>query len=473
MEYWYLLYSWDFFSDPGWINTPVIDTMGTPNVRLTTECFETVVFIPDTSFFTELLEQGIDKNGDGLISYEEASEVHMIDVTNMNVFDLTGIEAFTSLDTLLCGYNHIRILDLAWNEELKYLNCQNNQLTHLYISRNESLRYLDCQGNDLLSLTPNDSSDLVYINCSDNKLVYLDVTVCSALRTLLCYNNQLSSLDVTNNDSLEVLLCAFDQLKELDVSNNTSFTYLSCCFNELEELDVGNNELLVRLWCSNNQLSSLDVTQNTNLAALVCSNNNLSSLDISNNTSLVVLDCKNNNLTALDLEHNTLLGHLDCSANQIERLDISNNPGLMIHAYPDYSYGFNLILSRMPSLTEVCVWEMPFPPDDRKAKLSISGSSNVVFEDCANPDTSANSISQLNSGGIHIYPNPNEGVFRVEIENPGIAVMEIYNLQGSQILRKEVQSANISVDISTLPKGMYLIRINAGNGVKVGKVVCK
>jgi hypothetical protein len=40
-----------------------------------------------------------------------------------------------------------------------------------------------------------------------------------------------------------------------------------------------------------------------------------------------------------------------------------------------------LYLNDMPSLFEVCVWEMPFPPDD--LELETTGSINVYYTtDC-------------------------------------------------------------------------------------------
>jgi hypothetical protein len=59
------------------------------------------VNIKDINFLNALLSQGIDKNGDGNISTDEAAQVHFLDVGYRNISDLRGIETFVNLDSLL------------------------------------------------------------------------------------------------------------------------------------------------------------------------------------------------------------------------------------------------------------------------------------------------------------------------------------------------------------------------------------
>jgi Leucine-rich repeat (LRR) protein len=68
---------------------------------------------------------------------------------------------------------------------------------------------------------------------------------------------------------------------------------------------------------------------------------------------------------------NTALKQLHLSGNQITKLDVSHNDALEF-----------IWLSNMESLNEVCVWEMPFPPDG--VEIDTSNSPNVYFTtDCA------------------------------------------------------------------------------------------
>jgi len=59
---------------------------------------EEIVHIPDQNFRTALIEQGVDKNKDGIITFEEAEAILTVDLWGIGVSDLTGIEAYINLD---------------------------------------------------------------------------------------------------------------------------------------------------------------------------------------------------------------------------------------------------------------------------------------------------------------------------------------------------------------------------------------
>ena len=198
------------------------------------------------------------------------------------------------------------------------------------------------------------------------------------LETLYCINNQLTTIDVSNNNKLRNLSCQVNQLTSLDVFNNTSLEYLDCHSNQLTTLDVSNNTVLSVLSCSWNQLSNLDVSNNTRLTYFGCSHNQLTSLDVSNNTALIYLLFKYNQIISLDVSSCTSLSLLSCSSNKLTTLDVSNNTALGSgsNSPPD------LRISDMPTLFEVCVWTMPFPPTG--VLVDTTGSPNVYFTtDCS------------------------------------------------------------------------------------------
>ena len=63
---------------------------------------EDIVNIPDNIFMATLIENGVDIDGDGLISYAEAEVRTYLNISNRGISDLTGIQAFYNLDTLMC-----------------------------------------------------------------------------------------------------------------------------------------------------------------------------------------------------------------------------------------------------------------------------------------------------------------------------------------------------------------------------------
>ena len=214
------------------------------------------VYIPDANFKNYLVNNSaINTNGDNEIQVSEASSfTGTIDVFNMGVSDLTGIEAFTALTFLNCQYNNLTSLDVSSNIALTDLTCSSNPLTSLDVSNNTALTMLNCEFNQLTSLDVSSNTALIILSCAYNYLTSLDVSNNTALTTLYCMQNNLTSLNVSNNITLDNLNCVNNQLTSLDVSSNTALTQFYCISNNLNCLNVknGNNTNFTQFGISNN-----------------------------------------------------------------------------------------------------------------------------------------------------------------------------------------------------------------------------
>jgi len=153
---------------------------------------------PDAVFREYVSGSTIDKDQNGKLSDEEISAVKTIDVNNLEISDLSGIEFFTALTTLNCRFTKITSIDLSRNTALKNLDCRNNTLTALNVANN------------------------------------------TALTALRCSRNKITSLDVSKNTELTVLRCNYNQLTALDVSQNTKLEQLDCFGNKIGKTAMGN-----------------------------------------------------------------------------------------------------------------------------------------------------------------------------------------------------------------------------------------
>ncbi|MBQ7132780.1 MAG: hypothetical protein IJO29_09425 [Oscillospiraceae bacterium] len=193
------------------------------------------IAIDETNFpdaiFRSYVQENFDTDSDGVLSSDELSSVSKINVSDLGIESVKGIEFFT---------------------ELVYLYCQNNNLTELDISNNASLN------------------------------------------RLYCSHNQIKSLNVSNCPELTDFICSYNALENLDVSNNTKLDRLECQYNNMTSINVNNAEKLTRLVCFNNKLTELDVSDCVSLTRLECEFCNLTFLDLSNNTSLNVYGCYSN-----------------------------------------------------------------------------------------------------------------------------------------------------------------------------------
>jgi Leucine-rich repeat (LRR) protein len=295
------------------------------------------VNIPDANFKAYLVgNTAINTNGDTEIQVSEAA-AYGGDIVcyNMNIFDLTGIEAFTDLTLLNCSTNQLTNLDVSQNTALTTLRCNWNQLTNLDVSNNTALTTLRCANQLLASLDVSNNTALTDLRVG-GLFTSIDLSNNTALVSfMLDIHNQLTNLDLSNNTALTVLqLSNANQLTSLDLSNNTALTYLSIYdANQFTSIDLSYNTALTKIWMGDPMggmggmsvpLVSLDVSNNTALMELTCIDCNLTSLDVSNNLALTKLRCQNNQLTSLDVSNNTALNTLYCYNNNLTMLDVRN-----------------------------------------------------------------------------------------------------------------------------------------------------
>lgn len=328
---------------------------------------------PDENFRSFLIAQ--EYGADKILTNSDIAGITALNVNNLGISSLKGIEHFTALTSLNCSNNHLTSLDVSKCTFLNNIQCYNNQI------------HGEAMDNLVKSLPIIRYSLMIVIGGEDDKNVMTVEQVAAAKakgwKIFSFENNQLelyigsgpSAIDKTNfpdvgfrnwllsqsfgrdgvlldDEIAEIktinvnnhgikdlkgierftaltnLSCEHNQLTEMDLSKNTELTELDCYMNQLTSLDVSKNRALNVLTCGSNQLTSLDVSNNTTLINLSCDHNQLTSLDVSKNTALIFLDCSYNQLTELDMSKNTLLEVLNCIRNELTSLDISKNNAL-------------------------------------------------------------------------------------------------------------------------------------------------
>ena len=378
-------------NSPNFINNPYltcvnVDDVGYSNSNWTnfgsqsyfsTSCIQNYTYVPDNNFEAYLESNGMGNgiaNDDSVIT-SFINTTQSLNVTQMNIADLTGIEDFTALTNLYCDSNQLISLDVSQNTALIYLQCGNNQLTSLDLSNNTALTTLNCRNNNLTSLdlrngnyqnstfgawmfnlTNNPNLTCISVDnviWSNSAFLNIDIqhyfsTNCSYTtlpKTFVPDDNFEAFLEangmgngIPNDDS--VVTAFIDTATYLNVNNQsisdltsieyfTALTAFSCNSNQLTALDITQNTALINFSCNSNQLTALDVTQNTALTQLQCYGNSISSLNVSQNTALTTLRCDTNQLTSIDVSQNTALTHFLCYYNQLTSLDVSQNTALI------------------------------------------------------------------------------------------------------------------------------------------------
>lgn len=361
-----------------------------------------IVNVPDANFKAELLAADstnttaknlagdyfkIDADNDGEIQESEALNVSYLEVLNLNISFLSGIEFFTNLQELDCSSNQLTNLNVSGLDSLQILNCSDNILTTIDVSGLTNLQNLKCSDNQLTNLDVGGLTNLQGLNCSDNQITILNVSGLTNLQSLVCANNLLNNLNITGLANLQYVFCIYNQLSNIDLTGLTSLQSLNCTSNQLTNVDISGLVNLQNLYLSNNQLTNINVSGLTNLQVLHCSSNLFTNLDVSGLTNLSYLVCAINSLTNLNLSGLTNLGYLDCSINQLSNLDLS---GLNL-GYLDCSDNqlTNIDLNSLINLQDLNCYDNLF------TNIDVSGLTNLQNLDC-----SFNLLTNLDVSGL-------------------------------------------------------------------------
>ena len=183
-------------------------------VNISDENFEYYLETHDTNGINVSIDSP-NNMGDGILNnrkvYKSRIEnVLNLDLSNLKINSIVGIEYFSLLTKLNISNNNISDINISQNIKLDWLFCSNNKLLELNVSSNLSLDRLYCANNKISSLDISKNIALDYLDCSNNKIEKLDVSKNSSLDRLFCPNNNIKTIDISNNKSID----------RVDVSNN-------------------------------------------------------------------------------------------------------------------------------------------------------------------------------------------------------------------------------------------------------------
>lgn len=224
------------------------------------------VNIPDANFKAYLVgNTAINTNSDSEIQESEAQAFSgTINAANLNISDLTGIEAFINIQQLFCNNNNLTSLDLSQNVYLINVYCEVNQIQSLDVSQNSALGTLVCRSNQLTSITFGTNPNLGGLYCQQNQLTSIDLSNLPGLSTLNIANNPISSIDLSTNSNLYSLVLANNNISSIDLNSNNNLVRFYCENLPITSLDLSNNTLLTDIYCFNTNISSLNIANGAN-----------------------------------------------------------------------------------------------------------------------------------------------------------------------------------------------------------------
>ena len=265
-----------------------------------------------------MTEPKIDADGDGKITFEEAAAVKELQLgfdvkpesTVDCVTDITGLEYFTSLETLSLKYNKVSdIKPIEGISTLKVLILGENPISSINLDALGELTDLRLYGTDI--------SDI-------------DLTKTPKLESLYLQRTNVSKVDLTPLQSLDqALLNKCLNLTELKASNLPSITRIDAVECNLKSFEISDCPSLRELHLNSNKLTSIKMTNLAMLMRLNVYDNQLTSIDVSNLPLLMWLFVYDNQLTSIDLSANVPLREFRASNNPLTEVNLSTNENLV------------------------------------------------------------------------------------------------------------------------------------------------
>lgn len=106
------------------------------------------------------------------------------------------------------------------------------------------------------------------------------------------------------------------------------------------------------------------------------------------------------------------------------------------------------------------------------ARIPNGSGSFVIQTPTYNVNNESLSVDQLQdfNNGLKSYPNPTNGSLTLSHEQFDINSVALYNLQGQLLLNREFQNQKeLHLDLSMLPKGLYMVVVNKNTTLKIIK----
>ncbi|MFZ4455785.1 MAG: alpha/beta hydrolase-fold protein [Bacteroidales bacterium] len=290
------------------------------------------IVVPDIqfrSFLTKNYSIQFDSQG-GLLSkndYFIVDTITAIDVHNLGIETLAGIDGMPHLKSINCADNLLSSIDLSKNVNLEGLNLSGNQISKFDFSKNTALKHLFCNSNPVDSLDLSILKNLSDFWCIGTPCQKINFGQNDSLIAAFIVGNKLTNIDLSGCPGLKGLACNENKLTQLDVSKNSKLEYLGFGVNEIDKINLSGLSNLRNLECSNTKLTSLDVSSNPLLNMINCSKNKLKKIDVSNCKELFYFDVNSTDLTTLDIRNNKQLNTLNISLNRkLTRCYVSKLP---------------------------------------------------------------------------------------------------------------------------------------------------
>ena len=322
---------------------------------------DSAINIPDPNF-KAALQKLFSKSATQEITVRDARSINTLNIPNLGISDLTGIEHFVNLVSINVHGNSLSGLVLPFLPKLTSLTASSNQLTSVVLesSKLPALETLVLRNNQLVEVELDGFAELRHVDLRDNVLETLvlrglpKITHAKsgdyrgdlpegAVSDVLLSGNPLKNFTAVNLSAFAALDLSgntFGVLESVVLEDLPELVWISVYRNRLSELVLSDLPKLTQLQAGINQLTSfsLESSKLPALETLVLDQNQLTSvvLESSKLPALETLVLRNNQLVEVELDGFAELRHVDLRDNVLETLVLRGLPKITHAKSGDY-----------------------------------------------------------------------------------------------------------------------------------------
>ncbi|WP_081817005.1 T9SS type A sorting domain-containing protein [Polaribacter sp. Hel_I_88] len=153
--------------------------------------------------------------------------------------------------------------------------------------------------------------------------------------------------------------------------------------------------------------------------------------------------------------------------------EISNEDGIDANGYTDASVTAGMSITNdegqwvtttfsfVATTTEVVIYV--------RALAADSGDTEVFYDNISLKQAAAASVDDIFASQVSVYPNPANEFVKIS-SSVDINKVEIYNLLGKKVISTS-KLTNNNLDVSSLSKGVYLMKLTSGESVASRKLI--
>ena len=283
-----------------------------------------------------------------------------------------------------------------------------------------------------------------------NGVFGMDITE-NTLFVALGMDGIICSIDITDNNNptmLDTLFISGGQCRDIAVKNNYAFAAHN---GGLKIIDITNTSDLQLINSIGSGYNSIDISDS--LVFLGKSTGGIDVFNISDPTNpSPAFSIPNSGGIAWDLQYHENHIYLATNSNGLFIYKIEDNSGTEMANFPNTGNGQSF---------GVCL-------QDSLVLLSglIKGVAILHYNSTTGGINPVSAIKQIN-----IFPNPAKNFIAIEHDNLLINKIELINIKGKVIKYKDYNCTIGKIDISDLPTGHYLIRIETIDHVITEKLI--